>query len=288
MAQAAKKLGIDHVELLKINAPGRQGALRSALPQTKKQAYVTQRQRAAKRSTRARRSSAGRPRRRQPARSAAPRCAASASPSGPTPPARSGSTAWRSSGPMAGCRCSPASATSAPSRSFDCQRVYAEVLDTPWEQFEVRLGQHRQGPAVVVRLGRQSDRARDDPRHATPAAPTSRRKLQEVAARALGGDPASYQVANGRVFSGGRSLSLRRRRQEGDRVRRQVRRPRGARRHQRFTKNVAEELAGQGLIGVAKDNYKRDGNTHSLRGWIRRSRGRSRDRCVAHRRTTPR
>jgi CO/xanthine dehydrogenase Mo-binding subunit len=31
-----------------------------------------------------------------------------------------------------------------------------------------------------------------------------------------------------------------------------------------FTKNSAAALAGQGLMGVAKDNYKRDGSTHSF------------------------
>jgi xanthine dehydrogenase molybdenum-binding subunit len=42
MAQAAKKLGIDHVELLKINAPVGKAPYGPVLPATKKQAYVTQ------------------------------------------------------------------------------------------------------------------------------------------------------------------------------------------------------------------------------------------------------
>jgi CO/xanthine dehydrogenase Mo-binding subunit len=31
-----------------------------------------------------------------------------------------------------------------------------------------------------------------------------------------------------------------------------------------FTKNALKVVQGQGLVGVAKDNYKRDGNTHSF------------------------
>ena len=116
MAQAAKKLGIDHVELLKINAPVGKAPYGPLNPQTNKQAYVTQANvREALDKGAELFGWAGR-RRRSAARSAAPRCAASASRSAPTPPARSASTAWPSSGPTARCRCRPASATSAPSR----------------------------------------------------------------------------------------------------------------------------------------------------------------------------
>ena len=35
-----------------------------------------------------------------------------------------------------------------------------------------------------------------------------RRRVQEVAARTLGGNPDSYQVADGRVSGGGRSMTF--------------------------------------------------------------------------------
>ena len=139
MAQAAKKLGIDHVQLLKINAPVGKAPYGPLNPQTNKQAYVT-RPTSARRSTRAPRSSAGRPRRRSAARSAAPRCAASASRSAPTPPARSASTAWPIIRPDGKVQVQTGIGNLGTESVFDCQRVYAEVLDTPWEQFEIVWG----------------------------------------------------------------------------------------------------------------------------------------------------
>ena len=47
-----------------------------------------------------------------------------------------------------------------------------------------------------------------------------------------------------------------------------------------FTKTSATALAGQGLMGVARDNYGRDGSVEVVRGRVRRSRGRRRDRRV--------
>ena len=101
-------------------------------------------------------------------------------------------------------------------------------------------------------------------RAAHAAAMDTKSKLQEVAAKALGGTPASYQVANGRVFSGGRGLSF------ADAAKKAIELGGKYDGHEvpedinAFTKASMKIVAGQGLIGVAKDNYKRDGNTHSF------------------------
>ena len=70
---------------------------------------------------------------------------------------------------------------------FDCQRVYAEVLDTPWEQFEVVWGNTDKGlPWSCVSAGSQTVHAMTRAAHA--GATDTKTKLQEVAARALGGN----------------------------------------------------------------------------------------------------
>jgi CO/xanthine dehydrogenase Mo-binding subunit len=146
---------------------------------------------------------------------------------------------------------------------IDCQRVVAEVLDTPWEQFEVVWGNTEKGlPWSCVSAGSQTVHAMTRAAHAT--AMDTKKKLQEVAARALGGNPDSYQVANGRVFSGGRGLSF------ADAAKKAIEYGGKFDGHEApedvnaFTKASLKMLAGQGLIGVAKDTYPRDGNTHSF------------------------
>ena len=141
--------------------------------------------------------------------------------------------------------------------------MYAEVLDTPWENFEVVWGNTAKGlPWTCVSAGSQTVHAMTRAAHA--AASDTKRKLQEVAAKALGGAPAAYQVANGRVFSGGRGLSF------ADAAKKAIELGGQYDGHEvpedinSFTKSSMKVLAGQGLIGVAKDNYKRDGNTHSF------------------------
>ncbi len=90
------------------------------------------------------------------------------------------------------CRSSPASATSAPTRSSTCQRVAAEMLGVPWEQCEVVWGNTTKGlPWTCVSGGSQTTHAMTRAAHA--AATDAKKKLQEVAAKALGGNPDSLQ-----------------------------------------------------------------------------------------------
>jgi CO/xanthine dehydrogenase Mo-binding subunit len=100
-------------------------------------------------------------------------------------------------------------------------------------------------------------------RAAHAAGNDAKRKLQEIAARTLGGTPESYQVANERVFGGGRSMTFAQAAQkaielggtfDGHEVAGDV---------NAFTKASASALAGQGLMGVARDNYGREGASKS-------------------------
>ena len=91
---------------------------------------------------------------------------------------------------------------------FDCHRVAAEMMGMPWEKVEVAWGDTSQEPAVDLRVGRQPDDARDDARGARGGVRRTSRRLQEIAAKTLGGSPDSYKVANERVSGNGRSMTL--------------------------------------------------------------------------------
>src|SRR5439155_4816544 len=78
-----------------------------------------------------------------------------------------------------------------------------------------------------------------------------------------GGRAESYQVASERVSSGGRSLTLAQAAQkaielggtfDGHELPQDI---------NNYTKRSATALAGQGLMGVARDNYGRDGASKS-------------------------
>jgi CO/xanthine dehydrogenase Mo-binding subunit len=144
----------------------------------------------------------------------------------------------------------------------DVHRVAAEMLDVPWEQCDILWGNTAHHlPWTCVSGGSQTTHAMTRAAHA--AATDAKRKLQEIAARTLGGRPDSYQVAGGRVSSGGRGLTL------AEAAARAIalggaydghEAPQGI---NDFTKRSLAALAGRGLIGVARDTYPRDGATHS-------------------------
>ena len=262
MAQAAKKLGLDHVQLLKVNAPVGKAPYGPLNPQTNKQAYVTganvrealdkgaelfgwEQKKAVsgqKRGTKVRGIGVA---------------------VGPYTAGSIGFDGLAVIRPDGKVQVQTGIGNLGTESVFDCQRVYAEVLDTPWEQFEIVWGNTDKGlPWSCVSAGSQTVHAMTRAAHA--GASDLKTKLQEVAARALGGNAASYQVANGRVFSGGRGLTF------ADAAKKAVEFGGKFDGHEGpedinvFTKRSLAAVAGQGLVGVAKDNYKRDGNTHSF------------------------
>ena len=93
----------------------------------------------------------------------------------------------------------------------------------------------------------------------------ARKKLQDIAAKSLGGKPEDYEVANERVFrkGGGAGMTLAQAAQraielggiyDGHEAPDDV---------NSFTKASVAALAGQGLVAAARDNYPHDGMTHS-------------------------
>ena len=149
---------------------------------------------------------------------------------------------------------------------MDIGRVAADVLSMPWEKVEIVWGDTSKGvPWSCMSVGSQTTHAMTRANHA--GAMDLKRKLQEIAARDLGGSPDDYDVRDERVFRKGspsrgltfaqaatRAIALGGR-FDGHELPQDI--------HD-FTKRAAGPLAGQGLMGVAKDNYRRDGDTYSF------------------------
>jgi xanthine dehydrogenase molybdenum-binding subunit len=145
----------------------------------------------------------------------------------------------------------------------DCHRVSAEMVGMPWENVEVTWGNTSQNlPWSCVSGGSQTTHAHTRAAHAAGA--DAVKKLQEIAAKVHGGKPEAYKVANERVSGPGGSMTLAQAAQkaidlggtyDGHEVPKDI---------NAFTKASAAALAGQGLMGVARDNYPRDGVTHSF------------------------
>ena len=117
---------------------------------------------------------------------------------------------------------------------FDTARVAMEALQTNWDQAEVIWGDtSKHLPWSSVQAGSMTTHAHSRANYA--AGLDAKRKLQELAARDLGGAPDNYDVADGRVFRRGnrsQGMSLCPGGGAGHRARRPVRRPRAAGGHQ--------------------------------------------------------
>src|SRR5205085_1974090 len=86
---------------------------------------------------------------------------------------------------------------------FDVHRVAAELLGVPWEKCDITWGNTSKNvPNTCGQGGSQTTHAMTRAAHA--AASDAVKKLQEIAAKTLGGKPEGYIVANERVSSGGR------------------------------------------------------------------------------------
>ena len=186
---------------------------------------------------------------------------------------------------MAGSTSSPESAIWERRSVIDVHRVGAEILGVPWEKCDVAWGNTAKNlPWSCVSGGSQTTHAMTRAAHA--AAMDARKKLQEIAAKNLGGKPEDYEVANERVFrkGGGAGMTLAQAAQARHSTGRHLRRPRSCRQDiNKMTKASVAALAGQGLVAVARDNYPHDGATLFLRRQLRRSRSRRGNRQVPHR-----
>jgi CO/xanthine dehydrogenase Mo-binding subunit len=146
----------------------------------------------------------------------------------------------------------------------DVHRVVAEVLGVPWEKCEIAWGNTSKNlPWTCPSGGSQTTHAMTRAAHAT--AMDARKKLQEIAAKDLGGKPEDYEVANERVFrkGGGAGMPLAHAAQravhlggiyDGHELPKDI---------NKFTVVSATALSGQGLLAVARDTYPHDGQTFS-------------------------
>jgi CO/xanthine dehydrogenase Mo-binding subunit len=147
----------------------------------------------------------------------------------------------------------------------DVHRVVAELLGVPWEKCELTWGNTSKNlPWTCPSGGSQTTHAMT--RAANAVAADAITKLQQIAAKDLGGKPEDYVVANERVArkGGGAGMTLAHAAQraiqlggvyDGHELPQDI---------NKFTAVSATALAGQGLMGVAKDNFKHDGNTFSF------------------------
>jgi CO/xanthine dehydrogenase Mo-binding subunit len=147
---------------------------------------------------------------------------------------------------------------------IDVHRVGAEVLGVPWEKCDVCWGSNSKNlPWSCVSGGSQTTHSMTRAAHAV--AMEAKQRLKEIAAKSLGGSPENYDVANEKVFrkGGGASMTLAQAAQkaiqmggiyDGHEANPDV---------NRYTKQAAAALAGQGFVASARDKYPRDGATHS-------------------------
>ena len=148
----------------------------------------------------------------------------------------------------------------------DTARAAADVLGMPWERVEVVWGDtSRNLPWSSVQAGSQTTHAHTRANHA--AAMDAKRKLQEIAARDLGGSPTDYETGDGWVY----------RRNDRDtgmtfaRAAHRATQLGGKYTGHDLPEDInsmtvasAQALAGEGLMGVAKDNYPHVGSTYSF------------------------
>ena len=148
---------------------------------------------------------------------------------------------------------------------FDTARAAMEALQTDWEQAEVVWGDtSKHIPWSSLQAGSMTTHAHTRANWA--AGQDAKLKLQEIAARDLGGAPSDYDVADGRVFRrGNRSQGMTFARAaeraialggtyDGHEVPEDI---------NEMTKASGAALAGLGLMGIAKDNFETGGRNIS-------------------------
>jgi len=145
-------------------------------------------------------------------------------------------------------------------------RVAAEVLGANWDNCIIEHGDSRLGlPWNLGQFGSNTSFTMSRTNYA--AAMDAKRKLQEIAARDLGGHPEDYEVANESVFRKGdpkKKLSFAAAAQRAIDL--------GGRYSGKeapddiffLTKAAVATIAGSGLIGVAKDNLKLEHHVPAL------------------------
>jgi len=147
----------------------------------------------------------------------------------------------------------------------DVARVAAEELGVAWDKCVVTWGDSSKHlPWTVIQAG--SNTTHTASRANLAGALDAKRKLQEIAAMDLGGAPDDYEVAGERVYRKGnrsRGLSLARAAERAIELGGKFDGHELADDLHEMTVSAAKGLAGQGLMGVAKDNFGGEGHLWS-------------------------
>jgi CO/xanthine dehydrogenase Mo-binding subunit len=147
----------------------------------------------------------------------------------------------------------------------DSQRVAAEMIGIPWEKVVLTWGSTNKNlPWSCPSGGSQTTHAMTRAAHA--AASDAINKLQEIAAKSLGGRPEDYAVGGERVYrkGGGAGMSLAQAAQRAIDLGGRYDGHEPPEDVNKMTAASAKNLAGQGLMGVARDNYEQDGRAFSF------------------------
>ena len=148
---------------------------------------------------------------------------------------------------------------------IDTARVIAEVANVPWENCEVVWGNTSKGlPWSSIQAGSQTTYAHTRANYATGM--DLKKKLQEVAAKTKGGSPDGYDTgAQGVIRKGGGLVMTWAQAAEaaitlggiydGTETPKEI---------NAMTKAAAAAHKGRGLMGVARDNLPRDGQTYGF------------------------
>jgi xanthine dehydrogenase molybdenum-binding subunit len=146
----------------------------------------------------------------------------------------------------------------------DTARPAAEILGLSWDDVVIVWGDTSKGlPRSTVQAGSQTTHAHTRANHA--AGMDALRKIREVAAAAMGGPPSAYQVDAGRVRGPGGTMTL------GQIAERAIAMGGEYDGHvlpediHAQTVPAAQILVGQGLLGIARDNYGGEGSIYT---WV--------------------
>ncbi|MDR0477772.1 MAG: molybdopterin-dependent oxidoreductase [Desulfobulbaceae bacterium] len=148
----------------------------------------------------------------------------------------------------------------------DVQRVVADAMGMPWESCEILWGNTGKHLAwSCVSGGSQTIHAMS--RAGFAASLDARTKIMEIAAKSLGGAPEDFAIGNQRVFrktNNGEGLSF------AEVARKAIALGGAYDGHEcpndvnKMTKKSVAALAGQGLVAVARDTFRHDGQTFSF------------------------
>src|SRR5271170_89165 len=147
---------------------------------------------------------------------------------------------------------------------MDVHRVGAEILGVPWEKCDVVRGNTSLNfPYTCVSGGSQTTHAMTRASYAV--AIDAKSKLQQIAAKTLGGKPENYEVGGERVYrkGGGAGMTFAQAAQHAIKLGGIYDGHEAPADVNKFTKGSVAALAGQGLVVAARDNFPRDGVTHS-------------------------